>query len=164
MSQTNQQPLTLVGRALCAIAAAVLSFATALAQKADISDAEALRRFAPEFADSNVGFQLTEKQQEFVPGRVPGLGYRFSKDLNADGRPEIVLFGHGTKADVSQSFVLIVTQKADGTFERSKIFTFTQPYLVGEVTEKGINVFFCEACDAGGRVTWNGSDYEFTPF
>lgn len=160
----NSESHTLIRRAVFALAIGVLSCATVLAQQVDISDADALRRFAPELTDSEVGFQLTETQQRLVANRIQGLGYRFDKDLNADGRPDVVLLGHGRKNGTSQSFVLILTKEKGGAWIRSKIFTFSQPYLIGEISQKGLNVYFCESCDRGGRVTWTGSDYQFTPF
>ena len=161
------ESLTLVRRAAVALAVGMLSCATGLAQQVSISDVEALRQFVPEFTDSEIGFPLTETQQRLVASRGPGVGgYRLTMDLNADGRPELVLFGHGTKSGMSQSFVVILTQNVDGTWARAKLLTFSRPYLVGQISPNGngINVFFCEACDSGGRVTWNGSDYQFDPF
>jgi len=161
--ETNGESLTLI-QAVLAVTVAWFCCATAQAQTVSVSDTDALARFAPEFADSELGFHLNELQQRLAASRTVEAGYRLVKDLNGDGRPELVLLGHGTKNGYSQSFVLILTQQADGTWAHSKTLTFNQPYLLAEDSRKGVNIYFCEACDAGGRVTWNGSDYQFDPF
>jgi hypothetical protein len=152
-------------RAVFALIAGALSCAPVFPEDAVISDNEALRRFASELTRSEVGFPSTDVQREPASSRTPGLAYRFLQDLDGDGRAELVLLGHGVdRIDLPRTFVLILSQTSDGAWQRSKLFTFDKAYVVGESRPMGINVFFCEHCDSGGRVTWNGLDYRFDPF
>jgi hypothetical protein len=152
-------------RAAFALIAAALSSAPVSPQDTVISDEEALRRFASELTGSEVGYPSIDVQREPTSSRAPGLAYRFVQDLDGDGRAELVLLGHGVdRIDLPRTFVLILSQTRDGTWQRSKLFMFDKEQVVGESRPMGINVFFCEHCDSGGRVTWNGSDYRFDPF
>lgn len=91
------------------------------------------------------------------------MGFKFEGDFNGDGRQDVALFGkYGT--DRPRSFVLITTNEG-GKLTRAALLTFEQEFVVGRrYDNRGLALFFCVSCDAGGRLEWTGSQYVVRPF
>ena len=130
------------------------------------SDAEIVRRLAPEIGDAELDAPGA-LADAFGPSPVPpGLGFRFERDLNADGQPDLVLLGRYMLGGSKQTFALIATRK-NGPWQRVALLQFERDFIVGELSETRPNelrVFFCHHCDFGGTIEWTGSAYGFRQF
>jgi hypothetical protein len=127
---------------------------------ADASDEEILDVLAPELSDVRLlTMQDLSKEQTDNIGNTPEVGRRFEGDFDADGRPDLALFG----SYAGGTFVLVVSRD-QAVWHRSGLLQFTEPFIVGLADQGILRVFFCTGCDAGGRVVWTGTGYEFVPF
>jgi hypothetical protein len=127
---------------------------------ADPSDAEILDVLVPDLNGVRLLTMqdLTEDQIDNI-GNTPEVGRRFEGDFNADGQPELALFGSSTEG----TFVLLAT-KDEVMWERSGLLQHTRPFVVGRLDRDVLRVFFCTGCDSGMRVVWAGNGYELAPF
>ena len=64
----------------------------------------------------------------------PGLGFRFERDLNADGQPDLVLLGRYMLGGSKQTFALIATRN-NGPWQRVALLRFERDFIVGELSE-----------------------------
>ena len=147
----------------------LLAWSSARGQQAEAaSDAIIAQSLAPELDGVQIGRMetLNEERSRDVAG-VEGIGFRFEHDFNSDGHQELVLFGNYAEGDRRQSFVLVARSAAGGQWLRSQLFTFDEEFVIGRryaLYPDRLSVFFCTECDAGGRIEWTGSEYEFRPF
>jgi hypothetical protein len=127
---------------------------------ADASDEDIVEVLAPELSDVRLLTMqdLTREQTDNI-GNTPEVGRRFEGDFDADGRPDLALFG----SYASGTFVLVASRD-QFVWHRSGLLQFTRPFIVGRADQGVLRVFFCTGCDSGGRVLWTGSGYEFVPF
>jgi hypothetical protein len=140
-----------------------VSFAFA-GQFANPGDAAMVKTLASELRNATVITRFedlsNDKRRVFTER---ALGFKFEGDFNGDGRQDVVLLGkYGS--DRPRSFLLITTNEG-GKLTRAALLTFDQEFVVGRrYDNRGLALFFCVSCDAGGRLEWTGSQYVVRPF
>ena len=107
---------------------------------------------------------LTEEQRRKVAG-TEHLGFRFERDVDQDGRQELILLGSYAVGDARRGFALIARPEA-GKWLRSQVLTFSREFVIGlgYDNKNRLAVNFCTGCDSGGWIEWTGSGYEFTRY
>lgn len=147
--------------------ASLLALSPATGQEAEAaSDALIVRALAPELRNVQLGRMetLDENQRRKIAGEEH-IGFRFERDLDSDGRQELILLGSYASGDTRRSFALIAKPDA-GAWVRSQVLTFSREFVIGlgYDNKNRLAVNFCTGCDSGGWIQWTGSAYEFTRY
>jgi hypothetical protein len=161
MKEVMPRPFVTVGAIAIALLGGSLFALRAHSQAAaDARDEEILEVLAPELSGVRLLTMqdLTQEQTDNI-GNTPEVGRRFEGDFDSDGLPDLALFG----SYAGGTFVLLASRD-QAVWHRSGLLQFTRPFIVGRADQGVLRVFFCTGCDAGGRVVWTGTGYEFAPF